>query len=51
MRLGGGGATMLGPVAVTNDVTASGKSFKTHTHWCADRQRKYRSAQLMRYRR
>lgn len=29
---GGGGATMLGPVTVTNDVTAGGKSLKTHVH-------------------
>lgn len=28
----GGGATMLGPVTVTNDVTAGGKSLKTHVH-------------------
>lgn len=29
---GGGTATMRGPVAVTNDVTAGGKSLMTHTH-------------------
>lgn len=29
---GGGTATMLGPVTVTNDVTAGGKSLMTHTH-------------------
>jgi hypothetical protein len=29
---GGGGATMLGPLTVTNDVTAGGKSLKTHVH-------------------
>jgi hypothetical protein len=29
---GGGGATMLGPMTVTNDVTAGGKSLKTHVH-------------------
>lgn len=28
----GGSATMNGPVAVTNDVTAGGKSLMTHTH-------------------
>lgn len=28
----GGGATLLGPLAVSNDVTAGGKSLKTHTH-------------------
>lgn len=28
----GGSATMLGPVTVTNDVTAGGKSLMTHTH-------------------
>ncbi|NTU68921.1 MAG: phage baseplate assembly protein V [Chlorobiaceae bacterium] len=28
----GGGATMLGPVVVTNDVTAGGKSLIHHTH-------------------
>ncbi|HBT4564084.1 TPA: phage baseplate protein [Klebsiella pneumoniae] len=28
----GGTATMLGPVTVTNDVTAGGKSLMTHTH-------------------
>lgn len=28
----GGGASMLGPVAVTNDVTAGGKSLMKHTH-------------------
>lgn len=28
----GGGATMAGPVTVTNDVTAGGKSLKTHVH-------------------
>lgn len=28
----GGAATMLGPVTVTNDVTAGGKSLMTHTH-------------------
>lgn len=32
MGPGGGTATMRGPVAVTNDVTAGGKSLKTHTH-------------------
>jgi hypothetical protein len=29
---GGGGATMLGPLNVTNDVTAGGKSLTTHVH-------------------
>lgn len=29
---GGGTATMLGPITVTNDVTAGGKSLRTHTH-------------------
>ncbi|HFF0298207.1 TPA: Gp138 family membrane-puncturing spike protein [Raoultella ornithinolytica] len=29
---GGGTATMRGPVTVTNDVTAGGKSLMTHTH-------------------
>jgi hypothetical protein len=28
----GGGATMQGPLTVTNDVTAQGKSLATHTH-------------------
>lgn len=28
----GGGATMLGPINVTNDVVAGGKSLKTHVH-------------------
>jgi len=28
----GGAATMLGPVTVTNDVSAGGKSLSTHTH-------------------
>lgn len=28
----GGTATMLGPITVTNDVTAGGKSLKTHVH-------------------
>ena len=28
----GGTATMHGPVTVTNDVTAGGKSLMTHTH-------------------
>lgn len=28
----GGGCTMLGPVTVTNDVTAGGKSLMNHTH-------------------
>ncbi|MDU9086154.1 Gp138 family membrane-puncturing spike protein, partial [Klebsiella pneumoniae] len=28
----GGSATMYGPVTVTNDVTAGGKSLMTHTH-------------------
>lgn len=28
----GGTATMLGPITVTNDVTAGGKSLTTHTH-------------------
>ncbi|ECF1874404.1 translation initiation factor IF-2, partial [Salmonella enterica subsp. enterica serovar Javiana] len=32
MGEGGGSATMLGPVTVTNDVTAGGKSLMTHTH-------------------
>ncbi|MRT14840.1 phage baseplate protein [Enterobacteriaceae bacterium RIT711] len=32
MGPGGGTATMLGPVVVTNDVTAGGKSLETHTH-------------------
>lgn len=32
MGPGGGTATMLGPVMVTNDVTAGGKSLETHTH-------------------
>ncbi|WP_419058415.1 Gp138 family membrane-puncturing spike protein [Kluyvera georgiana] len=32
MGEGGGTATMLGPITVTNDVTAGGKSLKTHTH-------------------
>jgi phage baseplate assembly protein gpV len=32
MGPGGGSATMLGPVTVTNDVTAGGKSLTTHTH-------------------
>lgn len=29
---GGGGATMLGPINVTNDVVAGGKSLTTHVH-------------------
>lgn len=32
MGTSGGGATMLGPITVTNDVTAGGVSVKTHTH-------------------
>ncbi|EGY4496568.1 translation initiation factor IF-2, partial [Salmonella enterica] len=32
MGEGGGSATMLGPVTVTNDVTAGSKSLMTHTH-------------------
>lgn len=32
MGPGGGTATMLGPVVVTNDVTAGGKSLEIHTH-------------------
>lgn len=32
MGEGGGSTTMLGPVAVTNDVTAGGKSLQQHTH-------------------
>ncbi len=32
MGEGGGTATMQGPVSVTNDVTAGGKSVMTHTH-------------------
>ncbi|AST68946.1 translation initiation factor IF-2 [Kosakonia cowanii] len=32
MGAGGGAATMRGPVKVTNDVTAGGKSLMTHTH-------------------
>lgn len=32
MGPGGGSATMLGPVTVTNNVTAGGKSLMTHTH-------------------
>lgn len=32
MGASGGGATMLGPITVTNDVTASGVSVKNHTH-------------------
>lgn len=32
MGEGGGGATMLGPITVTNDVTAGGVSVKTHRH-------------------
>lgn len=32
MGKGGGTATMHGPVTVTNDVTAGGKSLMTHTH-------------------
>ncbi|EIS4516516.1 translation initiation factor IF-2, partial [Salmonella enterica] len=32
MGEGGGSATMLGPVTVTNDVKAGGKSLMTHTH-------------------
>ncbi|EEO7834860.1 translation initiation factor IF-2 [Salmonella enterica] len=32
MGEGGGSATMLGPVTVTNDVTAGGKSLMAHTH-------------------
>lgn len=29
---GGTGASLIGPLTVTNDVTAGGKSLKTHTH-------------------
>ncbi|PVZ79355.1 translation initiation factor IF-2 [Serratia sp. S1B] len=32
MGSSGGSATMLGPIKVTNDVTASGKSLVNHTH-------------------
>jgi hypothetical protein len=32
MGASGGGATMLGPVTVINDVKAGGKSLMTHTH-------------------
>lgn len=32
MGEGGGTATMLGPITVTNDVKAGGKSLTTHTH-------------------
>lgn len=32
MGASGGGATMLGPINVTNDVTAGGVSVKNHTH-------------------
>ncbi|MDY0425255.1 Gp138 family membrane-puncturing spike protein [Enterobacter rongchengensis] len=32
MGAAGGSATLLGPVSVTNDVTAGGKSLMTHTH-------------------
>ena len=32
MGAGGGTATMLGPIAVTNDVTAGGKSLQNHVH-------------------
>jgi len=32
MGSGGGSATMLGPVTVTNDVKAGGKSLTSHTH-------------------
>ncbi|MHA0917099.1 Gp138 family membrane-puncturing spike protein [Kosakonia cowanii] len=32
MGAGGGAATMRGPVSVTNDVTAGGKSLISHTH-------------------
>lgn len=32
MGLGGGNATMLGPITVTNDVTAGGKSLQNHVH-------------------
>ncbi|GAB7197672.1 hypothetical protein OS31_40000 [Dickeya oryzae] len=32
MGVSGGMATMRGPVNVTNDVTAGGKSLMTHTH-------------------
>lgn len=32
MGTSGGSATMLGPVTVTNDVTAGGKSLETHVH-------------------
>lgn len=32
MGAGGGAATMLGPVSVTNDVTAGGISLQTHKH-------------------
>ena len=41
----GGAATMLGPIVVTNDVTAGGKSLKTHVH--TDPQGSYGSACLM----
>ncbi len=30
--IAGGAATMLGPITVTNDVTANGKSVSTHVH-------------------
>lgn len=32
MGASGGGATMLGPISVTNDVTAGGKSLQNHVH-------------------
>ena len=32
MGANGGACTMLGPVTVTNDVTAGGISLKTHKH-------------------
>ncbi|EHF8259212.1 translation initiation factor IF-2, partial [Enterobacter roggenkampii] len=32
MGASGGSATMRGPVTVTNDVSAGGKSLMTHTH-------------------
>lgn len=32
MGPGGGNATMLGPITVTNDVTAGGKSLQNHVH-------------------
>ena len=37
MGEGGGTATMHGPVTVTNDVTAGGKSLMTHTHGGVER--------------